>query len=144
MTSFIDPEKPQDDIGFLLWQITMTWQRELNRALSVIDLTHTQYAIIAALRSLLKESQDITQKEIAARSNTDTMMVSKVLRTLEKKDFIERREHKTDTRAKCVSLTPKGRKTFQEAFKITATANEIFTSKLSDKDHFIKELQRIL
>ena len=139
-----DPDKPENDLGFLLWQITMTWQRQLNRALDEVDLTHTQFAIISALRSLLKESNAITHKAIAERSNTDTMMVSKVLRTLEKKGFIERKEHKTDTRAKCVFLTTKGINSFKNAFKITSAANQDFFSKLSDKDMFIKELQNIV
>jgi DNA-binding MarR family transcriptional regulator len=139
-----DPDKPENDLGFLLWQITMTWQRQLNRALDEIDLTHTQFAIISALRSLLKESNAVTQKDIAERSNTDTMMVSKLLRTLEKKGFIERKEHKTDTRAKCVFLTSKGINTFEKAFKITSAANRDFLSKLSDKNMFIRELQGIV
>lgn len=139
-----DPDKPENDLGFLLWQITMTWQRQLNRALDEIDLTHTQFAIISALRSLLKESNTVTQKSIAERSSTDTMMVSKVLRTLEKKGFVVRKEHETDTRAKCVFLTSKGIKTFENAFKITSAANQNFLSKLSDKDKFINELQNIL
>jgi len=100
--------------------------------------------MISALRSLLKESNVVTQKAIAERSNTDTMMVSKVLRTLEKKGFIERKEHKTDTRAKCVFLTLKGINTFNNAFKIASAANQEFLSKLSDKDKFIKELQEIV
>ena len=139
-----DPDKPENDLGFLLWQIIMTWQRQLNRALDEIDLTHTQFAIISALRSLLKESNAVTQKDIAERSNTDTMMVSKLLRTLEKKGFIERKEHKTDTRAKCVFLTSKGINTFEKAFKITSAANRDFLSKLSDKNMFIRELQGIV
>jgi len=72
------------------------------------------------------------------------MMVSKLLRTLEKKGFIERKEHKTDTRAKCVFLTSKGINTFEKAFKITSAANRDFLSKLSDKNMFIRELQGIV
>lgn len=139
-----DPDKPQDNLGFLLWQTNMTWQRELNRALDEIDITHTQFAILSALRSLLEESSSVTQKAIAERSNTDTMMISKVLRTLEKKGIVERKEHETDTRAKCVFLTSKGVNTFQNAFKIASAANQTFFSKLSDKNNFRKELQNIV
>jgi DNA-binding MarR family transcriptional regulator len=139
-----DPDKPKENLGFLLWQTTMTWQRQLNRALDEIDLTHTQFAIISALRSLLKESNAVTQKAIAERSNTDTMMVSKVLRTLEKKGLVERKEHETDTRAKCIFLTEKGTDTFQNAFQITSAANQAFFSKVSDHDSFRKELQNII
>lgn len=139
-----DPNNPKDDLGFLLWQVAMTWQRQLNRALGKIELTHTQFAILSALRSLLKESNTVTQKSIAERSNTDTMMVSKVLRKLEKKGFIEREEHKTDTRAKCVFMTTKGLKTFQHAFKIASEANQAFFNKISNKDNLRIELQTLI
>ena len=138
------PYKSEENLGFLLWHTNMLWQREQNRALDSIGLTHTQFAILSALNSLLERSNSVTQKAIAERSNTDTMMVSKVLRTLEKKGLIERKEHETDTRAKCVFFTTGGVKTFQEAFEIATTSNAVFFSKLSDEDSFRKELQRII
>ena len=136
--------KSEDNLGFLLWHTNMIWQRELNRALDTIGLTHTQFAILSALVSLIRRSDSVTQKSIAERSNTDTMMVSKVLRTLEKKGVIERKQHETDTRAKCVLLTPVGMKTFQQAFEIANTSNAAFFSNLSDENFFRKELQRII
>lgn len=139
-----DPDKPAENLGFLLWHTNMIWQRELNRALDTIGLTHTQFAILSALKSLLKKPDAVTQKDIAERSNTDTMMVSKVLRTLEKKGLIERKQHETDTRAKCVLLTTAGIKTFQAAFDITTASNAAFFSNLSDQVSFRKELQRII
>ena len=139
-----EPYKSEDNLGFLLWHTNMIWQREQNRALDSIGLTQTQFAILSALNSLLKKSNSVMQKAIAERSNTDTMMVSKVLRTLEKKGLIERKQHETDTRAKCVFLTPLGLKTFQEAFEIANTSNAAFFSNLSDEDSFRKELQRLI
>lgn len=136
--------KSEENLGFLLWHTNMIWQRELNRALDSIGITHTQFAILSALNSLLESSNSVTQKAIAERSNTDTMMVSKVLRTLEKKGLVERKQHKTDTRAKCVFLTKLGVKTFQEAFEVATTSNAVFFGKLSDEDSFCKELQRII
>ena len=138
------PYKSEDNLGFLLWNTNMIWQRELNRALDSVGITHTQFATLSALDSLLKISNSVTQKDIAERSNTDTMMVSKVLRTLEKKGVIARKQHETDTRAKCVFFTKSGVKTFQEAFEVATTTNAAFFSKLSDEDSFRKELQRII
>ena len=136
--------KSENNLGFLLWHTNMLWQREQIRALDSIGITHTQFAILSALNTLLERSNSVTQKAIAERSNTDTMMVSKVLRTLEKKGLIERKEHETDTRAKCVFLTKLGVNTFQVAFEIATTSNAAFFSKLSDEDSFRKELQRII
>ncbi len=144
MSQQTDPDKPEENLGFLLWQTNMIWHRELNRALENIGLTHTQFAIISALRWLLKKSNAVTQKAIAEQSRTDTMMVSKVLRKLEKKGLIERKQDETDTRAKCVFLTPKGVKTFQEAFKITSDSNTAFFSKLSNESSFRNALQNLI
>lgn len=138
------PYKSEENLGFLLWHTNMLWQREQNRALDGIGLTQTQFAILSALKSLLEKSDNVMQKAIAERSNTDTMMVSKVLRTLEKKRLIERKEHETDTRAKCVLFTTVGVKTFQKAFEIATESNAVFFSNLSDTDNFQKELQRII
>lgn len=137
-------EKPEENLGYLLWQTTMLWQRQMNRALDEINLTHTQFVILAALGWLLKNSKHVTQKEIAHHSNTDRMMVSKVLRTLQKNGLIERREHQMDTRAKCVFLTDKGAKTLQHAVTIKNRANHLFFDKLEDQQHFKSALQQIL
>lgn len=137
-------EKPEDNLGYLLWQTTMQWQKQMNRALDEINLTHTQFVIMAALGWLLKSSEKVTQKEIAEHSNTDRMMVSKILRTLQKNGLIVRKEHETDTRAKCVFLTDKGIDTLQKAIEIKNQANNLYFSKLSDKQQFRIELKNII
>jgi DNA-binding MarR family transcriptional regulator len=88
-------KSPLDSPGYLLGQLTMLWQRKLKRVLDPLDLTHTQFALLCALAWLSKESDNVTQIDIANQGNADRMMVSKVLRTLEEKKFISRREHKT-------------------------------------------------
>ncbi|HWY33181.1 MAG TPA: MarR family transcriptional regulator, partial [Nitrosopumilaceae archaeon] len=61
------------------------------------------------------------------------MMVSKVLRTLEKKGFITRQEHETDTRAKTIRLTPIGKAVLQKAIKNVENADLEFFSALETK-----------
>jgi len=137
-------ETPDEDLGYLLWQTTMLWQRQMNRALDEVNLTHTQFVILIALAWLSGSSENVTQKEIADHSKTDRMMVSKILRTLEKNGLIERKEHKTDTRAKCVFLTEKGSETLQKSIKIKTNANELFFKKIHDKHQFSVELRKII
>ena len=122
----------------------MLWNRQMNRALNEINLTHTQFVIMAALGWLLKNADNVTQKEIADASNTDRMMVSKILRKLEKNELIKRKEHETDTRAKCVVFTDKGIDTLQRALEIKDRANALFFSELSDKQKFGNELRQII
>lgn len=137
-------ESPDENLGYLLWQTTMQWQKQMNRALEKVDLTHTQFVILMALAWLSRDNKNVTQKEIADHSKTDRMMVSKILRTLQKKEIIERREHETDTRAKCVFLTEKGVRILQEAIKIKSEANELFFNKLKNKQKFALQLKEMI
>jgi DNA-binding MarR family transcriptional regulator len=123
-------KKPEDSPGYLLGQLTMLWQRKQKRVLDPLDLTHTQFALLCALAWLSRESDQVTQVDIANQGNADRMMVSKVLRTLEEKKFITRDEHPTDTRAKTIRLTPQGETVLQKAIVCVETADLDFFDKL--------------
>jgi len=108
-------KSPGDSPGYLLGQLTMLWQRKQKKVLDPLDLTQTQFVLLAALGWLSKKSNAVTQIDIANQSNADRMMVSKVLRTLQEKGFVTRQEHETDTRAKIIRLTDNGEAILQEA-----------------------------
>lgn len=42
-------DKPEDSPGFLLWQTTMIWQRQIKRSLEPYDISHAQFVIMATL-----------------------------------------------------------------------------------------------
>ncbi|WP_221393665.1 MarR family winged helix-turn-helix transcriptional regulator [Dyadobacter sp. NIV53] len=123
-------KKPEDSPGYLLGQLTMLWQRKQKRVLDPLDLTHTQFALLCALAWLSRDSDKVTQVDIANQGNADRMMVSKVLRTLEEKKFITRQEHPTDTRAKTIKLTPDGEMVLQKAIICVENADMDFFHKL--------------
>ena len=127
-------QNPEESSGYLLWQVSMLWQRKMKRALDELDLTHTQFVLLAALAWLSKNSETVTQVDIANHSNTDRMMVSKVLRTLQNKGFITRQEHLTDTRAKIISLSKNGQSILQKAIKIVEETDNSFFSVLQSQE----------
>lgn len=126
-------KSPNDSPGFLLGQVTMLWQRKLKRVLDPFDLTHTQFVLLAALGWLSKNNNSVTQVDIARQSNADRMMVSKVLRTLEEKDFITRQENEKDTRAKTIRLTAKGEKVLQKSIIEVENADIEFFATIKTK-----------
>jgi DNA-binding MarR family transcriptional regulator len=126
-------KSPNDSPGYLLGQLTMLWQRKQKKVLDPLDLTLTQFVLLAALGWLSKKNNAVTQVDIANQSNADRMMVSKVLRTLEEKGFITRQEHQTDTRAKTIKLTTKGEAVLQKAIKNVENADLDFFSALETK-----------
>lgn len=139
---FSSPEKSP---GFLLWQVNMLWQRRLKRVLDTLDLTHTQFVLLAALGWLEKNQSTITQADIATQSKTDRMMTSKVLRSLQAKAYLTRREHETDTRAKSIALTASGRTILQEALQLVEQTDVEFFSVLSEAEAgFLTSLLRLM
>lgn len=121
---------PEESSGYLLWQVTMLWQRTMKRELDKIDITHTQFVLMSALGWLSKEGNSVTQIDIANHSNTDRMMVSKVLRTLEEKKVIKRKDHPVDTRAKVITLTPSGVELLQKALVVVQEVDNAFFNVL--------------
>jgi DNA-binding MarR family transcriptional regulator len=126
-------KSPEESPGYLLGQLTMLWQRRQKKVLDPLDLTHTQFVLLAALAWLSRESDAVTQVDIARQSNADRMMVSKVLRTLEEKKFITRQEHEKDTRAKTIRLTTSGEIVLQKALKEVESTDLEFFSILETK-----------
>ncbi len=126
-------KKPEESPGYLLAKVTMLWQRKQKKVLDPLDLTHTQFVLLSALAWLSRESNSVTQVDIANLSNADRMMVSKVLRTLERKKLLTRQEHLTDTRAKIVKLTKEGREILQKAVIEVENADSEFFSTLENE-----------
>ena len=44
---------PEDSPGFLLWHVTLRWQRDIAAALAPLDLTHVQFVLLATTWWLL-------------------------------------------------------------------------------------------
>lgn len=126
-------KSPHDSPGYLLGQLTMLWQRKQKKVLDPLDLTQTQFVLLAALGWLSKKNNAVTQVDIANQSNADRMMVSKVLRTLQEKGFVTRQEHETDTRAKTIRLTTNGEVVLQKAILEVENADLDFFAALDTK-----------
>ncbi|MCC2547188.1 MarR family winged helix-turn-helix transcriptional regulator [Hymenobacter sp. BT175] len=108
-------ENPDDSPGFLLWQATNLWQRELKKALARFDLTHAQFVVLAAAYWLSQQREPVTQVALAAHAHIDKMMASKILRLLEGRGLVTRVSQQHDTRANAVTLTATGTRTVVQA-----------------------------
>ncbi|MFE9797799.1 MarR family transcriptional regulator [Streptomyces goshikiensis] len=102
--------KPGESPGFLLWHVTLRWQRDIAAALTPLDLTHVQFVLLACTWWLNGQGERPNQLAVARQAGTDVKMTSQVLRTLEKKGLIEREVDPADTRAKRLRVTALGAK----------------------------------
>lgn len=136
--------EPEENSGYLLWQVTMQWQLSMNRALGKMGLTLTQFSLMAGLY-WLKKNQTVTQQQLADYANTDKMMTSKVLMALEKKKIIERLKNPDDSRAKQLNITEKCIETLREAYCIVEQVDALFFENVvKDKVAFDNLLMRLI
>ena len=136
--------RAEDSTGFLLWQVTNLWQREIKKALEPYGLTHAQFVLLASIHWLNGQQGDVTQVVLAAHTRMDPMTTSTVLRTLQTKDLIQRHEHATDTRAKMVALTSGGLRVTQQAIQTVEKFDQTFFGSLGPQqegfDHQLRAL----
>jgi DNA-binding MarR family transcriptional regulator len=121
-----------DSIGLVLWRVTNRWQAAQRAALRPFDLTHVQFVLLASL-TWLQGDEPTTQRQLAIHAGADEMMVSQVLRALEKKRLIERLPHPTDARARAVLATPLGVKLANEANALVEAVDRKYFSPLAEE-----------
>jgi DNA-binding MarR family transcriptional regulator len=119
---------PEDSAGYLLWQVTHQWQRQVDGALAEIDITHLQFVLLAGVGWLTRDGDLATQARLAEFCRIDVMQVSQVVRKLEAKYLVQRAAHPTDTRAKAIALTAMGRATLTQALPLIEDLDAAFFS----------------
>lgn len=117
---------PAESPGFLLWHLTLRWQRTIAAALSPLDLTHVQFVLLACVYWLTEQDQVPNQLAVAAQAGTDIKMTSQVLRRLEQRGLVERRTDDRDARAKVLSVTRRGKALAVQAIESVEIADAEF------------------
>jgi DNA-binding MarR family transcriptional regulator len=123
-------EGPEYSPGYLLWQVSTKWRKEIAAALAILNLTHPQFVLLASLGWLTRHHDDVTQVELARHCCADVNMTSQVLRSLEQKGYIERHRLQGDERSKFPRLTEKGASLVEQAIPLVEKVDQDFFGKL--------------
>jgi DNA-binding MarR family transcriptional regulator len=126
------PLDPDDSPGFLLWHVTLAWQRDMAAALAPLDLTHVQFVLLATTWWLNSRGEDPNQLTVARQAGSDVKMTSQVLRKLETKGLIRRDVDTADTRARKLRVTDRGAKLAVQALAAVEAADAKFFEPLPD------------
>ena len=126
------PLDPDDSPGFLLWHVTLRWQRDMAAALAPLGLTHVQFVLLASTWWLNSHGQQPNQLTVARRAGTDVKMTSEVLRKLEAKGLLTRDVDAVDTRARKLRVTDRGAQRAQAAVAAVEAADAAFFDPVPD------------
>lgn len=117
---------PEDTIGFLLWRVAHRHQREVDRVLAPLGLTHLQFVVLVQTAWLGRNGDAVSQAGLAAYGKVHPMQLSTVLATLEAKELVTRARCAGNARAKQIMLTPAAIDLLAEAVPATRTLQRTF------------------
>ena len=83
--------------------------RQTNACFAKDGVTADQFVLLAALA----DADGVTQQDLVRRVGSDHNTVRAMLLLLEGRGLVARERHPADGRARCVTLTAKGRRTFE-------------------------------
>lgn len=106
-----------DDLGLTVRKVMKLWQRITQKCLDEFGLTSSQTELLGAIIHLNINDIEVTQIALSQETNIDPMTTSTILRNMQKKGLITRKESQTDTRARIVEITEHGYDVFQKAVK---------------------------
>ena len=106
-----------------------------------LDLSKEQLITLKKLH----DEDGLNQNELAFLTFRDKSSLARLLSKMEKKDFIQRRQHKDDKRINQVFLTVKGRAVYKKSLpalkKLINTMEQDITE--DEKKHIIKILKKV-
>lgn len=98
------------DIAMGLRAAYLLMHRQTNSFLAPFEMTADQFTLLA----LLAEKDGVTQQELTRRASSDPNTVRAMLVRMEANGIVAREQHPNDGRARRVTLTGKGRRTYKE------------------------------
>jgi DNA-binding MarR family transcriptional regulator len=120
------PAGPGESPGFLLWRVTLRWQRLITEALRPLELTHVQFVLLASTWWLGRNEQPPNQIAIATQADTNIKMTSEILRKLEDKGLVVQTTDPRDRRARAVVITARGAQLAERAVVVVEKVDREF------------------
>jgi DNA-binding MarR family transcriptional regulator len=135
------PQGPAASPGFLLWHLTLAWQRAIAAVLAPLGLTHVQFVLLACTWWLGSQGQVPNQLQLARQAGTDVKMTSQVVRRLEAKGLLHRQVDPGDTRARRLRLTAGGDRLARRAIAAVEQADaEFFGAEAAEVTSLLQRL----
>ena len=131
----------ENNIGFLLHDVTRLMKKLFDRKMSTLNLTRSQWWVL----NFLYFNEGINQSDFSILLDIEKAPLSRLLLRMEKKGWIERRNDKKDKRIKNLFLTKKIKPLIIDMRDMANSTRKSALSGLSDKEQtlFRQSLKKI-
>lgn len=124
---------PEDSPGYLMLKVSLQWKSCIEDALTLFDLTHPQFIILATTAWLTQNNEKISQIDISRTAGLDPNTTSQVLRGLEAKKLIKR-TRSLNERSKSPMLTGIGLDVLKKALPAVEATDQFFFDRLHENE----------
>lgn len=137
--------EPGSSPGFLLWRVTLRWQRRMTATLRPFGLTHVQFVLLASLWWLSEMRHEApSQRGLADFADTDRMMTSQVVRALEARGLLDRPADPDDSRARRLAVTAQGAELARTTIAAVEAADRDFFAPAGDPEPVLRILRALV
>ncbi len=134
---------PLASTGYWLHHAALRWRLEFETRLREVDLTPTQFNVLAAVSWLSRTEGSPTQQSAADFAGIDRMMTSKVLDILQRQGLVTKTADSEDARARRLGVTDLGRAIVVRAAAIARSVDADLFGALPDGEALREALQII-
>jgi DNA-binding MarR family transcriptional regulator len=124
----------EESLGHRLRLAYHAWTRHFDAALRPLGLTPVQFIALYVIECRHQRGEIPSQVQIAAATQLDPMMISKILRLLEERGYLKRSPHPDDPRANALHLTHAGDALLRAALPVFRDAHAAFFDCRFDAD----------
>jgi DNA-binding MarR family transcriptional regulator len=126
----MNPDEPHWKLYALISGIYLKSRRLSEESLKSLGITFPQFGALLNLSA----KDDITQKELSERMDTDTTTIMVICDSLEKKGLLERVKDPADRRVNKLVLTSKGRNVFAKSFPLMMERYKFFAEAVKQNE----------
>ena len=135
----------EEKSGYLLYQVNMLWQRKVNQGLKSLDLTHTQFIVLASTAWMGKEGERVHLSDISTFAHFDRMMTSRLTDKLSERNLLKKIPGKQNAKIREIKLTPTGIELLKKAIQKMLEMEKEFYGPLGEHHQELnKNLEKLL
>ena len=133
------PERPEENLGWLLATVSHAFTTELTAALEAVSVTPRAHCVLATAMQ-----GEYSQTALAHAIGLDKTTMVVTIDALEKAGLVERRMSTQDRRARVIAVTEAGRRKVDEGKAIVAEVQQRVLDSLGpDAERFMADLRQL-
>jgi DNA-binding MarR family transcriptional regulator len=129
--------------GFLFWKVANLHQRLQRQVLKDLDISPTQYSLLACYFFLKTPTKLPTQSDICEMAGLNKMLVSDTTKALLRKKLVSKKINKDDQRSFFIELTDEGKLICNKAVKLIEVLDDKFFALTGNTKTFHTMLHKI-